>query len=185
MSYSNFQREKVFVCKDFLNPSRASELSNLFVDYCNAIGAAGDSMVYSSKSVYVYKPFQEILYDKVHHMNALLGIKVLPTYSFARVYLNGAILSPHLDRDACEISVTLNLSKDVDWPIYFGEPGKNEIPVELLPGEAAIYLGRDVVHWRNEYQGQRHVQVFLHYVNSAGPFANHVNEEDCLSRYGS
>lgn len=176
MSYPELQRKKFLICKNFLDPLEASKLSNLFVDYCSSIGAVGDSMVSSSKTVPRYKLFQELLYDKVHHLNTLLGIKVLPTYSYARVYLKGAIMSPHTDRDACEISVTLNLSKEVDWPIYFGKPGNNEVPVELLPGDAAIYLGREILHWRNEYPGNQHVQVFLHYVNSDGPFAKHEND---------
>ena len=37
---------------------------------------------------------------------ALIGKEVLPTYSYARLYTEGEILSKHKDRPSCEISVT-------------------------------------------------------------------------------
>jgi uncharacterized protein YceK len=48
----------------------------------------------------------------------------LPTYTYARVYTPGAILSRHTDRDACEISITLNLNQDTKWPIWIKKPIK-------------------------------------------------------------
>ena len=34
-----------------------------------------------------------------------------------------------------------------------------------------IYLGCDVVHWREPFPGQCYQQVFLHYVRSRGKYA--------------
>jgi hypothetical protein len=46
--------------------------------------------------------------------------------------------------------------------------------VEILmePGEAVIYLGCEVEHWREEFKGNWQSQVFLHYVDANGPYAN-------------
>ena len=44
-------------------------------------------------------------------------LKLMPTYSYMRVYEKGSILKKHKDRYSCEVSTTLNLGGDV-WPIY-------------------------------------------------------------------
>jgi hypothetical protein len=44
------------------------------------------------------------------------------------------------------------------------------IQVELEPGDAAIYKGIEVPHWREPFEGDRQVQVFLHYVRKDGPY---------------
>jgi hypothetical protein len=86
------------------------------------------------------------------------GLKLYPTYTYSRIYKNGAILHRHRDRPSCEISATLNLSGD-PWSIYL-EP---DIEVKLTPGDMLIYSGTELEHWRNRFQGDTCIQVFLHY----------------------
>ena len=50
-------------------------------------------------------------------MEKLTGIKLNPTYSYARIYKMGDELKRHKDRFSCEISTTMNLGGD-EWPIY-------------------------------------------------------------------
>ena len=45
------------------------------------------------------------------------GRKLLPTYSYMRIYKKGDVLADHRDRESCEISATLNLSGE-KWPIF-------------------------------------------------------------------
>jgi hypothetical protein len=40
--------------------------------------------------------------------------------------------------------------------------------IDLESGDAAIYLGCEVKHWRDEFQGDFQNQVFLHYVDKHG-----------------
>ena len=42
----------------------------------------------------------------------------------------------------------------------------------LSPGDGLLYRGIDVFHWREPFQGNRLVQVFLHYVDRNGPHAD-------------
>ena len=51
------------------------------------------------------------------------GLKLNPTYSYARIYKKGDVLHRHKDRFSCEISTTMNLGGD-EWPIYI-EAKKN------------------------------------------------------------
>jgi hypothetical protein len=40
---------------------------------------------------------------------------------------------------------------------------------ELRPGDALLYRGMELFHWRDAYRGEALVQVFLHYVDRDGP----------------
>ena len=117
-------------------------------------------------------PFVKLLVKKLPQVSKLCGVDVLPTYSYAVIYKNNSELIRHTDRDACEISLTVNLQKDEDWPICVKTPSGNEVCTELNRGDAVMYLGCITEHWRpNSYKGQNFVQTFLHYVNADGPRA--------------
>lgn len=89
-----------------------------------------------------------------------------PQYSFWRMYTRCAVLKEHTDRHSCEVSVTVFLGSDgTPWPIYMGEQS-----LELEPGDAVVYLGSEIKHKREEFTGDWHSQVFLHYTNANGPF---------------
>ena len=96
---------------------------------------------------------------------------MLPTYAYGRIYQHGEELLRHRDRDACEISVTLNLAQDTAWPIFVETPKSQSVRLELGPGDAVMYLGCETDHWREFHTGQFHAQVFLHYVIADGPRA--------------
>jgi hypothetical protein len=113
-------------------------------------------------------PFVRLLVDKVPEVARLLKEAVLPTYVYARIYKHGSVLERHRDRPACEISLTLNLAKDTDWPIYFQKPDGPEVAIELEPGDAVLYLGCISDHWRNNFSGNEYSQVFMHYVRAFG-----------------
>jgi hypothetical protein len=105
-------------------------------------------------------------------VEASTGISLEPTYSYWRLYGRGDALRRHSDRPSCEISATINLGQEpsVPWPICID--GKRGVAsIRLEPGDALIYRGIDADHWRDAYQGERLAQVFLHYVDKAGPHA--------------
>jgi len=108
---------------------------------------------------------ETFMLTKLKKMEAETGLELNPTYSYSRVYVRGADLKRHKDRDECEISVTVMVgSSGEEWPIYI-----DGHKVDLTPGDAAIYLGPKLMHWRNEFEGDWHAQMFLHYVNKNGP----------------
>jgi len=164
----DFIKNNYLVVPNFIDKEQAFLLSEEFKEYCLLNNALGDTQVPDSRAVYNFLPFVRLLVEKVPHVNELLGEKVLPTYTYARVYKNGNDLKRHRDRPACEISFTLNLSKDNDWPIFFQRPDGSETSVELDPGDAVMYLGCQADHWRNEFEGNECTQVFMHYVRSHG-----------------
>ncbi len=131
-----------------------------------------DHQAPNSPAVYNFKPFLELLCQKVNDVSALIGEQVLPTYTYARIYKNSEILARHRDRPACEISLTLHLSGDNAWGIGIQKPSGEEVNLNLNVGDAMLYLGYTADHWRNTpFTGQNYSQVFLHYVRSNGPNA--------------
>jgi hypothetical protein len=115
---------------------------------------------------YYVDPLAEtLLCKKIDLMEKETGLSLHPSYSFWRTYTYLSDLRAHKDRPSCEISVTVMIGSDgTKWPIYMeGEP------IDLNPGDAVIYLGHELEHWREEFEGDWHTQVFLHYVRQDGP----------------
>ena len=106
---------------------------------------------------------ETLLTKLIKKMEKATNLKLIPTYSFARIYKYGDILSKHKDRPSCEISTTLNLGGDF-WPIYLKSNNK-QIKVDLLPGDMLVYKGCELEHWREKFTGENCGQVFLHYNN--------------------
>ena len=106
-----------------------------------------------------------------HH----LGIKLLPTYTYARIYRPGEVLEKHKDRPACEISGTMTLGFDGSkvWPIYFSDDERDENGkrIDLALGDLLMYRGEELIHWRPAFKGQWQCQVFFHFVDAEGPHA--------------
>lgn len=82
------------------------------------------------------------------------GLKLFATYSYFRVYKRGDILSRHTDRSACEISLTLSLGTigAGSWPIHIEYAGDAR-SIFLEPGDALLYKGIEIPHWRQSFPG--------------------------------
>jgi len=109
---------------------------------------------------------ESLLINKLKLMEEKTNLKLYPTYSFWRMYAYLSDLKKHKDRPSCEISVSVMIgSCGTDWKFYVGKENFN-----LKPGDAVIYKGCEVEHWRDEFQGDWHSQVFLHYVDANGKY---------------
>lgn len=141
------------------------------------------------------------MYKQLHYLvrkqvEKSLGMDLLPTYFYDRFYYVGQQLKRHSDRPACEVSVTLQISTNSEnpWPIWFNRPDGSDGYVVMKNGDAAVYKGCEREHWRDPLESkynrmQRrirkvrkmeddtyHHQIFLHYVNSQGPFVHFAND---------
>ena len=116
---------------------------------------------------------ESLMLKKKKKMEKESGKKLLPTYSFWRTYTKYTILEKHTDRPSCEISATVNINGDGTlWPIFM-----EGTPLNLEKGDAAIYLGCDLEHWREEFKGDYQFQAFLHYVDAEG-----INKEHYMDK---
>ena len=80
-------------------------------------GVWTDEQVPNTYSHYGDIAMETLLLAVQPKMEKLTGLKLNPTYSYARIYKKGDVLHRHKDRFSCEISTTMNLGGD-DWPIY-------------------------------------------------------------------
>jgi hypothetical protein len=161
------------VVPGFISQERAQNLQQEFYVLERDGGWEKDPQAPNSPAIYNFKPFLELLCEKTPEISALIGEVVLPTYCYARIYKGPEVLVKHRDRGACEISLTLNLGGDVEWPIFIQKPDGTEVSVLLNPGDAMLYLGCIADHWRKQYTGVEYAQVFMHYVRSNGPCAKY------------
>ena len=97
-----------------------------------------------------------------------IGRKLYNTYYYDRFYFPGQALTIHSDRPACEISVTVHVSTNLEenWPIWIKTPdvftdsskmelvskGENR-SVDLEPGDGMVYKGCERPHWRDPMPG--------------------------------
>lgn len=162
------EQDNFIYISNFITPERAYELAKEFKEFNKENNTCGDNQIPESESVYNYIGFLELLCEKTPEVSKFLGETVLPTYTYARTYRNGAELVYHKDRDACEVSLTIHLSGDHEWPISIEKPNGESVSLNLKSGDAMMYLGCDAAHWRDKFKGSEYNQVFLHYVKSRG-----------------
>lgn len=167
--------------KNFINSEQAKLLSKEFLDFCQINDVGGDDQVPRSASHYDFLPFVKLLVDKTSELSSAAEISLLPTYCYARVYHRGSDLKPHIDRPSCELSITLNLDHDEAWPIFIKTPNGKDVKVILQPGDAMMYRGCVAEHWREEFTGEKCVQLFMHYVDINGPNKDHYFDKKNLN----
>ena len=136
--------------------------------YANYSDIAGDTLLLKTQGI----------------VEKYTGMKLYPNYSYARNYKKGQELKRHVDRFSCEISTTIFLGGD-DWPIYIDPTkGKNNKgkKFNLKPGDMIIYRGDILEHWREKFNGETCVQIFLHYTNvkSKGAQQNIYDSKPCV-----
>ena len=194
----SFEKNNYLIIKKAIEPKIAEFVYNYFLmkrqvaktmfnvryisPFTTEFGVWNDAQVPNTYSHYADIVMETLLNEVKPIMEEKTGLKLIPTYSYARIYKKGDILHRHKDRFSCEISTTLNLGGD-SWPIYLDSTGTNNvineeqnliqpnapkgIKVNLKPGDMLVYKGNLLEHWREPFEGEDCAQVFLHYNNIA------------------
>ena len=150
------------------------------------LGTWTDKQIPNTYSHYADHVMETLLMKTLPVMQKETGLELVPTYSYARAYKKGDILKRHKDRPSCEISTTIHLGGD-QWSIFIDPTGSNNVideyknimkpnapqgvKVDLDVGDMLVYSGCELEHWREQFQGNVCVQVFLHYNHVNGQFA--------------
>lgn len=105
------------------------------------------------------------------------GEQLIPCSIYGiRVYTEGAILSPHVDRLPLVSSAIVNVAQDVDepWPVeVIGHDG-NAYNITMEPGEMVLYESHSVIHGRPfPLKGKFFANVFIHFEPKG-----HINDDD-------
>jgi len=131
-----------------------------------------DSQSPLAPSYYKDSLMQAFLKLKKDLVEEQTGLLLYPAYTYWRYYIYGSILKDHLDRPACEVSVTACINQSEKWPIHM-----NNTWIEMKPGDGVIYLGAKVKHGRKTFEGDHNAQVFFHYVDQHGPYSDHAFDQ--------
>lgn len=143
-------------------------------------GDRNDEQVPGSTGFYKEILFEKLLESLLPKIEALTGYELYKTYSYARRYGLGNELEPHRDRAACEITATLALGHDGEiWPIWVKDRQGAHHAFQLHPGDALIFRGGELTHWREKNTYGPCSQVFLHYVDRNGPHAYCRDDLEC------
>jgi hypothetical protein len=105
-------------------------------------------------------------------LTRMLGFSLAPTYSYTRRYAKGEALARHLDRAACEISVTVSIQipkRAGASVLYLKAPHGKQVKVEMREGDGCVYAGTEVEHWRDRFRADGYIQLFLHFIARRGP----------------
>jgi hypothetical protein len=134
-------------------------------------GWIGDIQVPDSYYYYGDPYVDSILYLSTNMISNYVGINLKPNYSYWRLYEKGDELKKHVDRQSCEISATICLGYDIsnledsnyNWPMWVIGKRSNDVEGKLNPGDAIIYRGCELSHWREKFLGLNQAQCFIHY----------------------
>jgi hypothetical protein len=154
-----------------------------------AFGEPGGYYLSEHTVSYYADPLLETLLQSVHpNMELLTGLDLHMHYSFLRLYDHADVLLQHKDRMSCDVSATIclgwdydNLDTEYSWPIMLdptGGDGETIRKFDLKPGDAVLYKGCELLHWRDKLLGNNHAQAFLHYTDNNGKFANETGHFD-------
>jgi hypothetical protein len=168
---ANFLEHGYCVIRSLLSPSASQFLADHALNIANLPQfRSGDQQVPGTPAIYGDPHMERLLEQITPKVEAAGSILVYPTYSYVRVYKHGDCLPKHRDRPACEISLSVSLAYEPDepWPLWV-DPGLGPVDVWLGRGDAVMYRGTEVFHWRDAFAGNYAAQVFLHYVDRQGP----------------
>ena len=171
VSNKEYLENGYIVLKNFLNPGVTKYFNGRTFrylehpyhnDYNKGSGHGEHSR---SWNTYAHETWEAALEMVCPSVQQIIGAPVIPTYSYQRMYMNCSAMAHHSDRPACQLSLTINLGQSHSWPIYCTSlKTKKYVEVIQEPGDALLYLGCNIGHYRPEYKGDWYNQLFLHYV---------------------
>jgi predicted 2-oxoglutarate/Fe(II)-dependent dioxygenase YbiX len=178
---SQFVTNKYVHLQEFLDKENCAQLTEELKKLVAAKQTTQDIQCPKSEAIHGAQVFDSLLVQLLPHFETASGKRLLPTYSYARLYALGDELKNHTDRESCEISATVTLGFEGDvWPIYMGDSieKENASEIRMEVGDAVLYRGMDKHHWREVYtEGKWQAQVFLHYVDADGPHKDWVYDK--------
>ena len=166
----SFMAMQINMQKDYENFSKGIPINSYIAFDPNQPLSQGDDQVPNSYSFSRTFCTESLLMIMKPFMEAQTNKKLLPTYSYGRIYFKDAILHIHKDRPSCEFSATLPIeTRGQNWEVYFQDLNGKVNGVTLNEGDICIYRGTLVNHWREKFEGNYYTQLFLHYVDMNGP----------------
>ncbi len=170
-----FAREGYLICRQAIPPALRDFIATEYQILYNARRLKIDPQVGAGYSAFGVDAAETLMQMLLPFVEIQTGHKLFPTYSFGRIYAKGASLARHTDRPSCEVSVSATIAQSgkESWPLNLVSLSGKKIAADLMPGDLLLYKGIDVTHWREVFEGDTQLQLFLHYVRQDGPYAKY------------
>jgi hypothetical protein len=114
-------------------------------------------------------------------LEAWTGMKLQPTSLYGiRIYTEGAILAPHVDRLPLVSSCIINVAQDVeeDWVLEVYDRHDRAVNVTMEPGDMVLYESGSLLHGRPfALKGNFYANVFVHF-EPTGEHLHHNGFDD-------
>lgn len=134
-----------------------------------------EGQVSGSLSRYGHPQYRPIHNEIRLKLQEIIGNPLCNTYYYDRFYFEGQELVKHVDRESCEISVSVHVGTNIKepWAFCLTTPNGEDREIFLNPGDGVIYKGCEIAHWRNKIPLKKKIlentkyyyhQIFFHYV---------------------
>jgi hypothetical protein len=187
---THFKEHGYQVIRGWLTPQTANVLSNMLHIHrdnwyrsnnlpLDVIGYTpnkeNETIIKEGKFFSSYGFMDALLLELLPAIREVTGKNLQPSYSYSRIYYNGADMGRHKDRESCEYSATLTLGMigETPWDIWVQDYDGTEKPISLYPGDIMIYKGDEIDHWRETFTGELQYQTFLHFIDMDGENSDH------------
>jgi len=160
------------IIKNLLNPLECVTLSKEMFEL-EAKDMTYEHRVINCAAAYNPPQTHAAMYKYKFQIQDAIGKKLHGTYSYGRLYRHGNVLEKHTDREASEygVSVTTGIGGDGQWPFYI-----DDTKVMLGLGDAVIYKGTELEHWREECQHDWHTISLFFFVDADGEY-KHLKDD--------
>lgn len=165
----SFKEKGYEVLKGFIQPQEIERLYTYTLSRAH-LGNYDDGLVVGSPSFYQDQEVQKLQAQILPKIQEYIGIPLKTVYCYHRVYLKGAILRMHRDGHRNEISVTLNIGQEgPPWDLWLLDYDENAQKIVLNPGDALIYRGSELSHWRGKLEHSDKVsQLMFGFIDKTG-----------------
>jgi alkylated DNA repair dioxygenase AlkB len=135
------------------------------------LGNKDDGQVPGSPSFYQDDEVIALQKALLPALEKLIDKQLAAVFCYNRIYRKGAVLRMHKDSARAEISATINLGfqGETGWDLWLVDYNENSQKISLAPGDALLYHGSKLHHWRGKLEESDLVsQVMFHFVDAKG-----------------
>lgn len=170
MNYPEAYREQGYVVlRNVIDPKEAARLYEYTLGNIE-LGNKDDGQVPGSPSFYQDQEVVSLQERLLPELEKSIAKKLLPVFCYHRIYRKDAILRAHKDSTRAEISASINLGQQGEpWDLWLLDYNENAQKVTLAPGDALLYNGLNLCHWRGKLVNADFVsQIMFHFVDKDG-----------------
>jgi hypothetical protein len=165
----SFDQNGYVIMRGLIPPEEAARLYAYTLSRVE-LGNKDDGQVPGSPSFYQDKEVVALQKKLLPSIADHIQVPLINVFSYHRVYRKGAILRSHKDSVRAEISVTMNVGQQGEpWDLWLVDYEENPYAITLLPGDALVYKGSELTHWRGKLTDADFVsQIMFHCIDKKG-----------------